>query len=70
MANYPHLVIADSIPPYWHDFDFATSGQVIANTDSMCLSGDSFIKRDETTGSDCFWRVSHEAVKVIKVFLN
>ena len=70
MAKYPNLVMTDMIGPYWHDFDFATSGDAVINTDNMCLTGDSFIKKDQTTGSDCFYRVSQEAVKVIKVFLN
>ena len=57
MAKYPNLVMTDMIGPYWHDFDFATSGAAAANTDSMCLTGDSFFKKDEVTGSDCYYRV-------------
>ena len=71
MANYPCLIFTDEISTYWHDFTFATSGEVIAHVDSMMISGDIFQKKDpDGSGSDCYYRVSPYSIKVVKVFLN
>ena len=70
MTKYPFLILTDTIGPYWHDFNFSTSGQAASYTDTLILSGDIYSQIDQTTGRNCDYKVSPQSIKAIKVYLG
>ena len=68
MAKYPFLIFTQDTPSYWHDFEAATSGDALDIADTICVSGDVYVKTEED-GSEQIIRTPGTAINQIRIFV-
>jgi hypothetical protein len=69
MAKYAFLIRVRDQQDYWHDFDFATSGEAAAQADAINLSGDSITEEDPLNPTrDIYHSYSANAIDGVHVY--